>query len=369
MNGLWERIAYFFDSNALNPHGICLMWRPELIWTHAISDVLIGLAYFSIPLALGVFLWHRRDVRFSWAIWMFVAFIMLCGVTHFMMVWTLWNPDYGIEALIKAGTAAVSVVTAFALWPLLPRVIALPSPTELERRIAERDQALAELRAAMDTMVEMREHEARQKLLLDELNHRVKNTLATIQSIAAQSFRQGDLEAVRRNFEERLIALSQAHNLLTRDGWRGANLRELAETELRPYVGGQDRKASLDGPEVWLSPNTAVALGMALHELTTNAVKYGALSVEGGEVRLGWTIQPRDGEIDRVDLVWRELGGPPVSPPKRRGFGSRLIVGGLAHQLDGEVRLEFDAAGVVCEIGFEQPRQPVTEMLRVGDAA
>ena len=108
---------------------------------------------------------------------------------------------------------------------------------------------------------------------------------------------------------------------------------------------------------------------MVLHELSTNAVKYGALSVEGGEVRLGWTIQPRDGEIDRVDLVWRELGGPPVSPPKRRGFGSRLIVGGLAHQLDGEVRLEFDAAGVVCEIGFEQPRQPVTEMLRVGDAA
>ena len=134
MDGLRERLGYFFDSNTLNPHGICLMWRPELIWTHAISDILIGLAYFSIPLALGVFLWHRRDVKFSWAIWMFVGFIMLCGVTHFMMVWTLWNADYGVEALIKAATAAVSVITAFALWPLLPRVIALPSPAELERR-------------------------------------------------------------------------------------------------------------------------------------------------------------------------------------------------------------------------------------------
>ena len=121
--GLFDSIGSLFETEALSPHGICLLWRPELIWTHAISDLLIGVAYFSIPLALGVFLYHRRDVRFSWAIWLFVAFIMLCGVTHFMMIWTLWNPDYGVEAVIKAATAAASLVTAAALWPLLPKAV------------------------------------------------------------------------------------------------------------------------------------------------------------------------------------------------------------------------------------------------------
>lgn len=343
MNGLWERIAYFFDSNALNPHGICLMWRPELIWTHAISDVLIGLAYFSIPLALGVFLWHRRDVRFSWAIWMFVAFIMLCGVTHFMMVWTLWNPDYGIEALIKAGTAAVSVVTAFALWPLLPRVIALPSPTELERRIAERDQALAELRAAMDTMVEMREHEARQKLLLDELNHRVKNTLASVQSIAVQTLNaEQEPKAAKATFVDRLMALSATHNLLVKHSWEGASFAELVQASLDHY--GQPY--SLEGPDLAMAPNTAVTLGMALHELATNAVKYGAWS-GGGQVSLTTEFQPAR---DEVIIRWRETGGPPRQDTPGQGFGSRLLKQGVAGDLGGTVSLDFAATGLVCEI-------------------
>ena len=351
MNGLWDSIAYFFDSNALNPHGICLMWRPELIWTHAISDVLIGIAYFSIPLALGVFLWHRRDVKFSWAIWMFVGFIMLCGVTHFMMVWTLWNPDYGIEALIKAATAAVSVVTAFALWPLLPRVIALPSPMELERRIAERDAALAELRAAMDTMVEMREHEARQKLLLDELNHRVKNTLASVQSIAVQTLsREAEPEAVKATFVERLMALSSTHNLLVKRSWEGASFADLIQESLGHY--GQPFQ--MEGPDLSLSPNTAVSLGMALHELATNAVKYGAWS-QGGEVRIETAVDETAGMIT---VTWRETGGPQIEPPRERGFGSRLLEQGIASELGGEVGLQFAREGLSCVI-----RAPISPAL------
>lgn len=343
MNGLWDSIAYFFDSNALNPHGICLLWRPELIWTHAISDILIGVAYFSIPLALGVFLWHRRDVRFSWAIWMFVAFIMLCGVTHFMMVWTLWNADYGIEALIKAGTATVSVITAFALWPLLPRVIALPSPTELERRIAERDAALTELRAAMDTMVEMREHEARQKLLLDELNHRVKNTLASVQSIAVQTLTsEQEPQAVKATFVERLMALSATHNLLVKHSWEGASFAELVQASLDHY--GQPY--SLHGPDLSMVPNTAVTLGMALHELATNAVKYGAWSA-GGEVTI---TTGYDADRDEVVITWRETGGPALVAPGSGGFGSRLLTQGVASELGGKVALEFTPAGLTCEI-------------------
>lgn len=212
--------------------------------------------------------------------------------------------------------------------------------------------------------------EARQKLLLDELNHRVKNTLATVQSIAAQSLRQtGDVESVRRNFEDRLIALSHAHNLLTRDAWRGANLAELAEIELRPYAGADGARIEIVGPAAWLSPNTAVAMSMALHELTTNAVKYGALSNAEGHAALEWTLTPVSADQERLTLVWEEHGGPPVTPPKRRGFGSRLIVGGLAHQLDGEVDLSFRPQGVRCVITFLAPSQVANEMMAVGQVA
>ena len=263
------------------------------------------------------------------------------------------GPDYVASAarqlvwvFLVAGILATGLVAA-ATWR-----------QGMERMAAEREVAA---RKAI---------EARQKLLLDELNHRVKNTLATVQSIAAQSLREAtDVESVRVNFENRLIALSQAHNLLTRDGWRGANLAELALTELRPYLGVAEARVEMQGPAVWLAPNTAVALGMALHELTTNAVKYGALSDPNGRIALEWSVEERDADTERLTLSWREIGGPPVLPPTRRGFGSRLIVGGLAHQLDGEVDLDFAPEGVCCTIRFDIPRQVAGQMLSVGAAA
>jgi two-component sensor histidine kinase len=341
MAGFSDSIRYFFETKALNPHGICLLWRPELIWTHAISDLLIGLAYFSIPLVLGVFLYRRRDVRFSWAVWMFVAFILLCGVTHFMMILTLWVPVYGIEALIKAATAAVSVVTAVALWPLLPKAIALPSTQALEASLAERDAALADLRAAMATMVEMREHEARQKLLLDELNHRVKNTLASVQSVAVQTLNdsKGMAEA-RRLFLDRLMALSATHNLLVRHEWEGASLHELIDEALKPY--GQ--AYAYAGPDVQLDANLAVSLGMALHELATNALKHGAWS-GGGRVDIAVTTTETV-----LNFIWHESGGPPVPEPGKRGFGSRLLERGVASEVDGDVTLDFAPGGLICMI-------------------
>ncbi len=139
-------------ASGLAPHGFCLLWDPALIWTHVIADALIGLAYFSIPVVMAVFVSRRPDLEFKAVAWLFAAFIMACGTTHFMSIWTLWYPDYGPEALIKLLTAAISVATAVALWPLLPRLIALPSPAQLQRanadlslRIDERDTALAAL--------------------------------------------------------------------------------------------------------------------------------------------------------------------------------------------------------------------------------
>ncbi|WP_431856346.1 sensor histidine kinase [Azospirillum sp.] len=137
-----------FDTSNFLPHGICLLWQPELLALHVSSDVLTGLAYYSIPLALVYFVWKRRDVAFSWVFWMFAAFILACGTTHFFGVWTLWNPDYGLQGIVKAATATVSVLTAVTLWLLMPRALALPSPTQLRianqalhREIEERRQA------------------------------------------------------------------------------------------------------------------------------------------------------------------------------------------------------------------------------------
>ena len=140
------------SSDTLSPHGYCLTWRPELIWTHVVSDALIGTAYFSIPVVLAVLAFRRPDVGFGWVFWCFALFITACGTTHFFSIWTLWRPDYGAEALIKAATAAASVATAAALCPLLPTALAPPSPKQLRAMNSDLSAMVAErvCRAAGD---------------------------------------------------------------------------------------------------------------------------------------------------------------------------------------------------------------------------
>ncbi|MBV9560777.1 MAG: response regulator [Bradyrhizobium sp.] len=128
---MWAFLERLLDSSTLSPHGICLLWEPELIWLHVASDAVIAAAYFSIPVALSIFVSRRRDADFGWIVWAFALFIMACGFTHVMSIITLWVPAYGLEGLIKALTAAASIVTAVMLWPLLPRALALPSPSQL----------------------------------------------------------------------------------------------------------------------------------------------------------------------------------------------------------------------------------------------
>jgi len=187
------------------------------------------------------------------------------------------------------------------------------------------------------------------KLLLDELNHRVKNTLAAVQSIARQTSRFARTpEAFADSFEGRLLALSHTHDLLTRGNWESAPLVEIARSELAPYGNG---RAVLRGPAVLLPPQDAVAIGMAFHELATNAAKYGALSTAGGHVQVGWSVFEIDGK-SWLRIVWEEAGGPPVAPPTRHGFGTRLLGSGLASQLDGRVSLELPTDGARCVIEF-----------------
>ncbi|MFZ5719144.1 MAG: MHYT domain-containing protein [Pseudomonadota bacterium] len=186
------------------------------------------------------------------------------------------------------------------------------------------------------------ESERRQRLLIDELNHRVKNTLAAVQSISRQSAkRAGSLEDFCDLFESRLIALSQTHNALNRSSWAHAGLTELLAQQLGPYPADQVRLA---GDDVDLSPREALALGMVFHELAMNAAKYGALSTTAGRVGVRWEVVAHQPGPQLV-LEWTEDGGPPVVQPARRGFGARMIKGAIAGELGGSADLEFAPQG------------------------
>jgi two-component sensor histidine kinase len=193
----------------------------------------------------------------------------------------------------------------------------------------------------------------RQKLMIDELNHRVKNTLATVQSIAIQTARShDDPRAFAQTFQSRIMALSHTHDLLTQRMWEGAELHDVLRHETDAY--GPTR-ISLNGPAVALIPAQAVSLGMVFHELATNAAKYGALSTPDGRVLIDWSIA--DLHDRKLHIAWRETGGPPVVMPERRGFGSRLIERNLKHDLAGTLQTDYAPAGLVAEmtVSLENP--------------
>jgi PAS domain S-box-containing protein len=195
-------------------------------------------------------------------------------------------------------------------------------------------------------ITERKDAEERQKLLIDELNHRVKNTLATVQSLATQTARGADTPAAfRQAFEGRLIALSQAHDQLTRRHWKSADLRDIVDAATAPYRG-QDQIA-IEGDDVTVTPRMALTLALAFHELSTNAGKYGALSKPTGRIEVHWRIL-RTPSQPRLWIEWRESGGPAVTPPARRGFGTRFIEGSVAAELRGTARLDFEAGGLRC---------------------
>ena len=205
-----------------------------------------------------------------------------------------------------------------------------------------------------------RHHLARKHaaMLIDELNHRVKNTLATVQSIVTQALRNSaDPNVVREAIETRIAALSRSHDLLGRDKWDGAGLGDLVGEALAPFraAPGMAERFTIDGQNIRLSPKAALSLGIAFNELATNAVKYGALSNEKGTISIQWDIiENANGKW--LCLHWREKGGPPVLPPTRKGFGSRVIEQGLAHELDGDVSLKFDSGGLICTIDVPSPK-------------
>jgi PAS domain S-box-containing protein len=194
-----------------------------------------------------------------------------------------------------------------------------------------------------------RRSDALRALIVDELSHRINNTIATVSAIASQSLNGAtSLEAFGVAFTARLYSLSTTHTALARNAWRGTTLEKLIQAELAPY-DTDDTRWTLSGVDLDLDSERAVALGMIVHELATNAVKYGALSAPGGHIDISWHA-PTIGDMSRLNLVWTESRGPAVATPIRKGMGTRLLTDGLAAQLDGEVWLNFERTGVRCTI-------------------
>jgi PAS domain S-box-containing protein len=213
--------------------------------------------------------------------------------------------------------------------------------------IQEHGRAVRLLGATID-ITERKSSDAQRDLLVAELSHRVKNTLATVISIAHQSFSRGpSVDDARRSFDGRIRALAQTHGRLAEGNWSGVSFETMVNDELAPYRRDDGGNVKIDGPGITLNPKHAVVLGMAFHELATNAAKYGALSTKTGAVNVAWEIVPRSSELR---IHWSESGGPCVSPPRRSGFGRLLLERALASDLQGNVALSFAETGLTCEI-------------------
>ncbi len=396
---LWN---WLLNPTGLTAHGFCLSWAPGLIAVHAGSDAAIGLAYFSIPLAIAVVLRNRRDLEFRWVAYLFVAFILACGTTHLFSILTLWVPAYGFEGIVKLITAGLSIATAVLLWPLIPKILALPSQdhlralngelsgriadqertalllresealvreanSDLELRVAERTAELeasnAEFRAAKQALEETVEERsaalAQRDLLLREVYHRVKNNLQVVDSLVVLQARQlTDPAAVAALHElrNRIYALGLVHQQLMESADLrtfdiAPFLRELSANILR---GGSSGEVALtveaDTLEVGL--DFAIPLGLLVTELLTNSLKH-AFPDQKGAV----SVELVRGDQSEVVLVVSDnglgVGVEDADAQAATGLGQR-IVAGLVAQLQATMTV-FGEGGRRTEVRISRP--------------
>jgi signal transduction histidine kinase len=297
-------LSQIFSETGLTPHGFCLLWQPALIWLHVISDTAIGLSYYVIPLALAYFVWNRRDLCFGWMFWMFAVFILACGTTHFLDVWTLWRPYYGIQGLFKAITAAASMTTAVLLWALVPRLLELPSPKQLR-------QANEELHKLERQLMHSQKLEAL-GTLAGGVAHDLNNTLVPI--LALSKLALDDLpetSPVRPDIETIVRASERARDLVKQIL---AFSRKQALEKLQVDVALMSRealrmlRASLPASIQIVEQISEVppVYGNAgeLHQVVVNLVTNAAQAIGGGVgnimVRLSGTAQRQSSPLDEA---------------------------------------------------------------------
>ncbi len=255
-----------------------------------------------------------------------------------------WGSLIALTALLLG--AALAALMGARLVSAVNALVGATDPGKTAQQgrptgISEIDTVDAALRRSFAEKAESQRH---QQILIGELNHRVKNTLSIVQSLAHQTFRgSASPQNAIASFEARLQALAAAHNLLTKQRWESASMGEIVRTTLAPFCSSE--RCRIEGPDLKVAPQTAVTLALALHELATNASKYGALSVDDGRIDVSWSD-----ERSQFSLVWQETGGPPVKAPTSDGFGMRLIKRSLAAELHGTVAIDFDESGLRCRI-------------------
>lgn len=333
-------------------HGYCLLWQPWLVALHAGSDLLIAVAYFAIPIAIVMFLRQRPSLEMRNLAILFAVFIVLCGLTHLLGLITLWWPIYELNGVVKLVTAAVSVLTAVVIFPLIPKAVAIPSPYEMQqvnaqltREIESHERTLSELRTIRDNLerlVEERTRELSQAieqsgLLARELAHRSKNLLAVVVSMARQTSRScTTVDEFHAKFLPRLQALGAANDELVRNNWRGGDLERLVRVQLEPFIERQ--RVSIDGPQLFLSAEAVQNIGLAIHELATNAAKHGTLSSGSGRIRISWE---RSGdEPDAVfRMTWLEGPASPTAELTGSGFGHVVLTQVVPLALTGKAEL------------------------------
>jgi two-component sensor histidine kinase/CheY-like chemotaxis protein len=265
-----------------------------------------------------------------------------------------------VELQEMVGTGALQIVPKTAL-PLSIDVLAkrkltdTTGPSAAQDLTAENDslrllleQAVIDAEALLaQAGIDAKEREAAdklQKLILEELHHRIKNTLATVSAIASQSLRTAtSIEYAQQSIEGRLIALGRAHDLLMQVSWANASFVNTVRGAIEPYGGQEAGRFSIDGPDIGITSGAVIALAMTFNELCTNTTKFGALSVPAGCIEIAWTV---DDDTKRLRLSWTEKGGPAVAVPSRRSFGTRMM-GSLGQQLNGQVQLAYQPTGFV----------------------
>jgi two-component sensor histidine kinase len=351
-------VENLFDYASFAPHGFCLLWNPWLIALHVVADLLIFTSYFAIPGALFLFLRRRPGVRYGGLVALFAAFILLCGLTHLFSLATLWIPVYTAEGVLKLLTGLVSAATAIVLFRLVPRLVAIPTPGELEAanarlrdEIAAHETTLAQLREAqrdLETKVAERTAaltSATKKLsvLSRESVHRSRNLLTVVSSIARQTARATrDIDRFLDSFLGRIDALGTATATLNeRSAATSLRMADLIERQLHPVVLTFGERLEIGGPSVDLNPQAAQQISLILHELATNSQKHGALARPEGRVRIAWSLDGR--ADDRVfRLNWDEPDGPRGDGSIGGGFGSALLLRIAPVTLGGRAEASFE---------------------------
>jgi len=251
----------------------------------------------------------------------------------------------GVDEMVAHLQALVGEVSV-QIVPPRPKEAVLSAENDNLRLLLEQAGIDAQTLLAQ-AGIEAKEREAAeklQKLILEELHHRVKNTLATVSAIASQSFRAASsVEVGQKAMEGRLVALGRAHDMLMQVSWANASLARTLSGATDPYDNQGYRRFHLNGPDIRITSSAVIAFAMTFNELCTNTTKFGALAQPSGRIEITWTVDPVD---QRLALIWKESGGPPVAPPTRRSFGTRMMES-LGQQLNGQVRLAYDPAGFI----------------------